>query len=233
MERAQVLRNVQVRERSILRNVYTWMSAGLLLTGVIALGIASNPSVVARLFGNPVLFYGAIIGEFALVWFLSARIMTMSTTGATLGFAAYAALNGLTLSVVLLAYTGQSVAQAFFITAGTFAAMSLYAVTTKRDLASWGSYLFMGLIGIIIASVVNIFLRSAMMSYIISYIGVALFMALTAYDTQTIKRWNDSFGSGMNEAQYMKLSILGALKLYLDFINLFLFVLRIFGGRRN
>ncbi|MBN2510545.1 MAG: Bax inhibitor-1/YccA family protein [Spirochaetales bacterium] len=233
MERAQVLSNPQVREMSILKNVYVWMSAGLALTGVIALGVASNPVLVSRFIGNPVLFFGAIIGEFALVWYLSARIMTMSTRAATLGFAGYAALNGLTLSVILLAYTGQSVAQAFFVTAGTFAAMSLYAVTTRRDLSSWGSYLFMGIIGIIIASVVNMFLQSAMMSYLISYIGVGLFMALTAYDTQQIKRWNDSFGNGMNEAQYMKLSILGALKLYLDFINLFLFILRIFGGRRN
>jgi len=205
---------------------------GLALTGVISLGMASNPGMIRAFASNPILFFGAIIGEFALVLFLSARLMKMSATAATLGFAAYAALNGLTLSVIFLAYTGQSIAQAFFVAGGTFAGMSLWATVTKRDLSSIGNYLFMGLIGLIIASVVNLFFRSDAFSFLISIVGVVLFLGLTAYDTQMIQRWNRQFGSSIGEADYVKLSIMGALKLYLDFINLFLFMLRIF-GRRN
>ena len=231
MTRAEILQNTSVRERSILRNVYTWMTLGLALTGVISLGMASNPSLVINFVRNPVLFYGAIIGEFALVWFLSARLMQMSATAATLGFAGYAALNGLTMSVIFLAYTGQSIAQAFFVAGGTFAAMSFWATVTRRDLSGIGNYLFMGIIGIIIASVVNMFFRSDAFSFLISLVGVGLFLALTAYDTQMIKSWNRQMGSSIGEAEYIKLSIMGALKLYLDFINLFLFVLRIFGRR--
>ena len=232
MTHEQILSNTAVRERSILRNVYLWMTMGLALTGVISLGMAGNPSMVRALASNPMLFFGAIIGEFVLVMYLSARIMKMSATAATLGFAAYAALNGVTLSVIFLAYTGESIAQAFFVAGGTFAGMSLWATVTKRDLSSIGNYLFMGLIGIIVASVVNIFFRSDVFSLLISLVGVALFLGLTAYDTQMIQRWNRQFGSSIGETDYVRLSIMGALKLYLDFINLFLFFLRIF-GRRN
>jgi uncharacterized protein len=230
--RQQVLSVPALRERSILRNVYLWMTAGLGLTGIIAWGMASDPAMVSRFVGSPILFYGAIIGEFALVLFLSARIMTMSAGAATLGFTAYSALNGLTMSVIFLAYTGANISLAFFVTAGTFAGMSLYAMTTKRDLSRFGSYLVMGLWGVIIASVVNFFFRSESLYWIISYAGVLLFMGLTAFDTQMIKRWNDEYGANISEAEYVKLSILGALKLYLDFINMFLFFLRIV-GRRN
>ena len=155
----------------------------------------------------------------------------MSTTSATLGFGAYAILNGITISVIFLAYTGQSIAATFFITAGTFAGMSLYALTTKRDLSGIGSYLFMALIGLIIASVVNFFLKSNALGYLISYAGVAIFLGLTAYDTQIIKRWSSQMSDSVSETDYIKISIMGALKLYLDFINLFLFFLRIFGRR--
>ncbi len=221
-----------VRERTVLRNVYLWMAIGLALTGVVALGFASTPQLVLALVKNPVLFFGIIIGEFALVFFLSAKIMTLSPTAATLGFAAYAVLNGVTLSLIFLAYTGASIASSLFITAGTFAGMSIYAVMTKRDLSSLGHYLIMGLWGLIIASVVNMFLRSSAMYWLLSYGGVALFLGLTAYDTQMIKRWSDELGSSPSEADFLRISILGALKLYLDFINLFLFILRIFGRRR-
>lgn len=221
-----------VRERTVLRNVYLWMAIGLALTGVVALGFASTPQLVLALVRNPILFFGIIIGEFALVFFLSAKIMTLSPTAATLGFAAYAVLNGVTLSLIFLAYTGASIASSLFITAGTFAGMSIYAVMTKRDLSSLGHYLIMGLWGIIIASVVNMFLRSSAMYWLLSYGGVALFLGLTAYDTQMIKRWSDELGSSPSEADFLRISILGALKLYLDFINLFLFILRIFGRRR-
>jgi FtsH-binding integral membrane protein len=232
MTHEQILSNTRLREQSILRNVYLWMTLGLGLTGVISLGMASNPVMIRAFASNPVLFFGAIIGEFALVIYLSTRLMKMSATAATLGFAGYAALNGLTLSVIFLAYTGQSIAQAFFVAGGTFAGMSLWATVTKRDLSSIGNYLFMGLIGLIIASVVNFFFRSDAFSFLISIVGVVLFLGLTAYDTQMIKRWNQQYGSSIGEADYVKLSIMGALKLYLDFINLFLFFLRIF-GRRN
>ena len=158
--------------------------------------------------------------------------MTLSPSAATLGFAAYAVLNGVTLSLIFLAYTGASIASSLFITAGTFAGMSIYAVMTKRDLSSLGHYLIMGLWGIIIASVVNMFLRSSALYWLLSYGGVALFLGLTAYDTQMIKRWSDELGSSPSEADFLRISILGALKLYLDFINLFLFILRIFGRRR-
>jgi FtsH-binding integral membrane protein len=221
-----------VRTRSLLRNTYLWMTGGLALTGVVAFGVASNQAVVQALVSNMILFFGLIVGELILVIYLSRRIMTLSPGAAVGGFALFAALNGVTLSLIFLAYTGTAIARVFFITAGTFAGVSLYAATTRRDLSGIGQYLFMGLIGIIIASLVNFFLRSETLYWIISYIGVAVFVGLTAYDTQIIKRWSDQQGDSLAEADFMRLSILGALKLYLDFINLFLFFLRIFGRRR-
>ncbi len=231
-EQAQALRSSAVRERSILRNVYTWMALGLAITGVVAVYVSGNTQLVRSIVMNRGLFMGLIIGELALVWILSANIGRMSPTMATLSFAGYAVLNGTTLSVIFLAYTGVSIATTFFVTAATFGSLSLYAVTTKRDLGGLGQYLFAGLIGIIIAMVVNMFLRSAAVNYVISFIGVFLFMGLTAYDTQIIKRWSDQLGNSADEADYMRVSIMGALKLYLDFINLFLFLLRFLGNRR-
>lgn len=230
--REQVLSMPQVREKNILRNVYLWMTAGLALTGVVAFGVAGNPSLMRAIVGNQLIFLLLIFGELGLVMYLGTRIMHMSASSATMAFAAYSILNGVTLSVIFLAYTGAEISLAFFTAAGTFAGMSLYAMTTKRDLSGIGHYLIMGLWGIIIASVINIFLRSSSLYYMISYIGVFVFIGLTAYDTQMIKRWNAQYGSSVTEEQYVKLSILGALKLYLDFINIFLFLLRIF-GRRN
>jgi len=230
--RAEFLSIPRVRERNILRNVYLWMTAGLALTGVVSFAVAGNPALMRTLVSTPFLFFALIIGELVLVLYLSARINQMSASRATLAFAGYSILNGITLSVIFLAYTGAEISLAFFTAAGTFAGMSLYAMTTKRDLSGIGHYLIMGLWGIIIASVINLFLRSASLYYMISYIGVFVFIGLTAYDTQMIKRWNESFGTSISEEQYVKLSILGALKLYLDFLNMFLFMLRIF-GRRN
>ena len=220
------------RERSLLRNVYLWMTGGLALTAVVALGIASSPGLVGALLSSRLLFFGLLFAELALVVFLSARIAKLSPVAATVGFAAYAALNGVTLAFVLLAYTGASLATALFITAGTFAGMSLYATVTRRDLARVGSYLVYGLWGIIVASVVNFFLKSAVVDWIVSYVGVAVFLGLTAYDTQVIQRWSREAGGSLSEADYIRFSILGALKLYLDFVNLFLFFLRIFGRRK-
>lgn len=229
---AQVLQNRQVRERSILRNVYLWMTGGLGLTSVLAFGISSNREIVQSLASQPILFFGLIIAELAIVILLSARIQKMSPAAAMLGFTVYAALNGVTLSVILLAYTGTSIALAFLVSAGMFAGMSVYALTTKRDLSGFGHFFMMGLWGIIIASILNLFLKSEMLYWLLSYAGVALFLGLTAYDTQRIQSWNKTAGDSMSEEQYIRLSILGALKLYLDFINLFLFFLRIFGRRR-
>lgn len=218
--------------RSILRNVYIWMTLGLALTGVIAYGVASSPAILSMVFSSSFTFIALIVAQLAIVWFLSARLMKLSTLAATLLFAGYSALNGLTLSVIFLAYTATSISSVFFITAGTFAAMSLWAISTKRDLSHWGSYLFMALIGLIIASLVNFLLRSDFLDYIISFAGVAIFTGLTAYDTQQIKKMSDSYGESVNEEDFIRLSILGALKLYLDFINLFLYLLRILGNRR-
>jgi FtsH-binding integral membrane protein len=221
-----------VRERSILRNVYLWMTGGLALTAVVAWGVASTPSFIQALVASRFLFFALIIGEVALVWFLSARIMSLSPGAAVGGYVAYAVLNGITLSVIFLAFTGTRIATALFVTAGTFAGMSLYAVTTRRDLSRFGSYLIYGLWGVIIASLVNLFLRSGALDWVLSYAGVALFLGLTAYDTQIIRRWSLQLGESVAEADYVRISVLGALKLYLDFINLFLFFLRIFGRRR-
>jgi FtsH-binding integral membrane protein len=232
-DRSQHVLSAQAaKERSLLRNVYLWMTAGLALTGIVALGVATNPNFVYTLVTNRLLFFGLIIGELFLVVFLSARIMTLSPAAATASFAAYAALNGVTLSVIFLAYTGQNIATALFITAATFGGMSVYALTTRRDLSGLGHYFIMGLWGLIIASVINFFLKSEAFYYLISYIGVAVFLGLTAYDTQRIKQMSDRMGVSAGEADYVRLSILGALRLYLDFINLFLFFLRIFGRRR-
>jgi hypothetical protein len=227
-----VAREMSGVQRAVLKNVYLWMTAGLAITGLSATYVASNDAMVRAIAGNPMLLFGLIIGELALVFFLSARIHKMSPMTATLAFAGYSLLNGVTLSVVFLAYTGASIARAFFLAGGMFAAMSFYALTTKRNLASWGSYLFMGVIGLILASVVNMFLASAALDWIISLAGVAIFLGLTAYDTQRIMAMTDQFASGgMDEASYIRLSALGALSLYLDFINLFLFLLRLLGNR--
>ncbi|MCD6396976.1 MAG: Bax inhibitor-1/YccA family protein [Spirochaetaceae bacterium] len=219
------------RDRSLIKNVYLWMTAGLALTGVVSFGLSSNQSLMIALVSNTFLFFGIIIAELALVMYLSARIQKMSTTAATMAFALYAFLNGVTMSVIFLAYTGATISLAFFTTAATFGAMSLYAMTTKRDLSGMGHYLMMGVFGIIIVSIINIFLKSPAVYYLISYVGVLVFMGLTAYDTQKILKMSAQAGSA-SEEQYIKFSIMGALKLYLDFINIFLFMLRIFGRRR-
>ena len=218
------------RDQSILRNVYMWMTLGLAITGVVAMFVASSTGLMQALVGNRMLFFLLIIGELGLVFYLSARIHTMSPGAATAAFAGYAILTGVTLSVIFLAYTNASIARAFFVAAGMFAGMSLWAMTTKKDLSSIGNYLIMGLWGIIIASLVNIFLASSSLSWVISFVGVFLFLGLTAYDTQIIKRWSAEMGD-VGEADYMRISIMGALKLYLDFINLFLFLLRLLGNR--
>jgi len=222
----------QVQVNQFIRSVYNWMAVGLALTGVVALYVASSESLIRMIFSNQLLFFGLIIGELALVFYLSARIQKIQASTATGLFLLYSALNGLTLSFVFLIYTSSSVASVFFICAATFGACSLYGMSTKRDLTSMGGFMTMGLIGIVIASVVNMFIQSSGMNLIISYIGVIVFVGLTAYDTQKLKMMALSQPADLDAGVVRKGTILGALTLYLDFINLFLMLMRILGDRK-
>jgi FtsH-binding integral membrane protein len=217
---------VVVRQNTLIRQVYVWMGAGLAITAVMALVTLSSPSILNAVLGNKLVFYGLMIGELALVFTLSGAISKLSEATATLIFIAYSALNGITLSTIALIYTASSITSTFVITAGMFGAMSVYGYVSKRDLTSWGSFLFMGLIGVVIASVVNIFIGSSAVSWVISGLGVIVFTGLTAYDTWKIKELAAEGTEGRKPA------ILGALTLYLDFINLFLMLLRFTGNRR-
>ncbi|MFZ5571175.1 MAG: Bax inhibitor-1/YccA family protein [Thermodesulfobacteriota bacterium] len=223
----------QVAVNSFIRSVYNWMAVGLALTGVVAFWVAGSETMLKLIFGNQLVFWGLIIGELALVFSLSARVHRMEASTATGLFLLYSALNGATLAAILLAYTMSSIATTFFICAGTFAACSIYGMTTKRDLTGVGQFMFMGLIGIVIATVVNLFVKSSGMEMIISYLGVFIFVGLTAYDTQKLKEMALSQPAGLDAAVIRKGAILGALSLYLDFINMFLFLLRIFGSSRE
>lgn len=220
----------QVIQAVFMSKVYTWMSGGLAITGLIAMWVASTPELISAIIENRMVFFGLIIGEVLLVGYLISVIQKISAQTAGIIFTAYAALNGLTLSVVFLAYTSASIGTTFFVTAGTFGAMSIYGYYTKKDLTSWGNLLFMALIGLIIASVVNFFMQSEMMYWLITYAGVLIFVGLTAYDTQKIKRMSTANEIG-SEAE-AKSAIVGALMLYLDFINLFLMLMRILGDRK-
>lgn len=222
----------QARERTIIKNVYLWMTAALSLTAVVAWWSANSPALRQALFGNGLLpFYILIAATFILVLVISRNIMKMSVPVAMGSFALYAVLNGVMVSSIFLAYTGTVIFQAFAVSAGMFAAMSLWAVTTKRDLSGWGHYLFMGLVGLIIAGVVGIFVGGETYQLLYSAVGVIIFTALTAYDTQRIKKMSDGMSAAAGEADFVRLSIIGALNLYLDFLNMFLFLLRIFGRR--
>jgi FtsH-binding integral membrane protein len=212
--------------RTYMLSVYNYMAMGLGLTGGVALLVVSSPALLNAIMPMMLLFVLAPIG---LVFFLSFRINSIQYSTAQMLFWLYAALNGVAFSVIFLAYTYESIARVFFITAGMFAAMSLYGYTTKRDLTGLGSFLFMGLIGIILASIVNIFLASSMLQFIVSVAGVLVFTGLTAYDTQSIK---EGYVEGSAADVVGKRAIFGALRLYLDFINLFLMLLRLVGDRR-
>jgi FtsH-binding integral membrane protein len=223
----------QTLVNSFVQSVYQWMAVGLALTGFTAFYVASSESMVELIFGNQLIFFGLIIGELAMVWTLSARINKMASSTATMMFLAYSALNGVTLSSIFIVYAMSSIASTFFICSATFVACSVYGMTTKRDLTSFGSFFIMGLFGIIIASVINLFLKSSAMQMIISYVGVIVFVGLTAYDTQKIKEMALTQPSDLEAGVLRKGAIIGALELYLDFINLFLMLLRIFGGSRD
>lgn len=213
----------------LMRKVYVWMTLALVITGFTAYGVATSPGVLQLIFGNQILFWGMIIAELALVIGVSAAINRLSLTTATLMFILYSVINGALFSSIFLIYTASSIATVFFITAGTFGVMALIGYTTKTDLTSIGKYLFMALIGLIIATLVNMFIKSEGFTYILSYIGVLIFVGLTAYDSQKIKQMLLQAPDAGEGAQ--KLALLGALTLYLDFINLFIYLLRIIGRR--
>jgi FtsH-binding integral membrane protein len=215
---------------SFLARVYVWMAAGLLVTAGAAFATLSSPTLLRAVFGNKVVFFGLMIAELGLVVWLSGMVGRLSSTAAGAVFVLYSALNGLTLSVVFLAYTSASIVSTFVVTAGMFGAMSVYGLVTKRELDGLGSFAFMGLIGVVLASVVNIFLRSDAVGFVISCVGVIVFTALTAYDTKKLRMMAMALDGASEEGK--RASISGALRLYLDFINLFLMLLRFFGNRR-
>ena len=213
-----------------MTRVYNWMALALFITGLMAYYAATSEQIRNLIFSSKFTFYGLIIGELLLVVYLSRAIHKISQSTAIFMFLLYAVLNGLTMSVIFMMYTTASIASTFYITAGTFGVMSLYGYYTKNDLTKIGNLAMMGLIGIIIASIVNMFFQNDMMGWIITYLGVAIFVGLTAYDTQKLKEIG---ANGFKNGESMeKIAIMGALTLYLDFINLFLFLLRIFGDRR-
>ncbi len=213
----------------LMRKVYVWMTLALVITGATAYGVATSPGLMMTIATNQLLFWGLIIAEFGLVIAISAAINKLSLSTATLLFILYSVINGATLSFIFAVYTMSSIASVFFITAGTFAVMAMVGYTTKKDLTSMGKILLMALIGIIIATVVNIFLKSTGLEMIVSYLGVLIFVGLTAYDSQKIKLMLQTAPDAGEGAQ--KLALLGALSLYLDFVNLFIYLLRIFGRR--
>jgi FtsH-binding integral membrane protein len=217
------------RVTAFLRKVYGWMFVGLGVTASVAFVVAGSPTLVKAIYSNPIVFFGLIIAEFGAVIFLSARVQKLSPGTAAAVFVGYSALNGLTLSMILLVYTGASIASTFVVTAGMFGALALFGTVTKRSLAGVGQFAFMGLIGVILASVVGMFWHSAGLQFGISIIGVIVFTALTAWDAQRLK----VLATSLPDGQTGSYAVVGALSLYLDFINLFLFLLRFLGNRRS
>lgn len=233
-EQARQITITQARQEAssiFLAKVFNWMAIGLGLTGIVAYFTAAS-GLAQVLMASP-LFFVLILAELGMVFYLSARISKIQASTATMLFTGYSVLNGLTLSMIFLAYTSSSIAGTFFITAGMFGAMAIYGMVTKRDLSGLGSFMFMGLIGVLIASVVNIFLKSSSLYWVISMIGVLVFTGLTAYDIQKIKHMGEEGIMTQGESAIRKGAIMGALALYLDFINLFLMLLRFFGGSRD
>lgn len=218
-----------VRVTAFLSKVYGWMFLGLLLTAGTALMVASSPVLIETLIANRIVFWILLFAPIGLVWYMAARVENMAPATAAGLFLLYSALVGVTTSVIFLVYTTASIVSAFVITAGMFGAMAVFGTFTKRSLAGWGQFLFMGLIGVIIASIVNIFLFNDMLSFVISVVGVVVFTGLTAYDAQRLKEMAVALPDG-RVASY---AVVGALSLYLDFINLFFFILRLIGGRRD
>lgn len=215
---------------TLMQKVFVWMAMALAITGITAYTVTQSPAMLQLMFGSRIPIFLCIAAEFGIVIYLSSRISRMSLTTATVWFIVYSILTGITLAPIFLVYTGASIAKTFLITGGTFGAMALIGFTTKRDLSKMGSLLFMALIGLIISTLVNLFLKSTMFEMILSGLGVLIFTGLTAWDVQSIKKM--LLESGEVSESTMKLALLGALTLYLDFINLFLYLLRFFGDRK-
>lgn len=224
---AEEAAHIQAR---FMTQVYGWMAAALALTGGVALFVGASAGLQELVFGNRLVFFGLLIAEFAVVSFLSRNAFNWSVNQVISGFVGYSLLNGLTLGIIFLVYTADSIASTFFVTAGTFAVMSLYGYFTGTDLSRWGNLLLMGVFGLVIAMVVNMFWLNSVLYTITSFVGVLLFVGLTAYDTQKVKSL--AFAGLQDESMDRKAAVLGSLILYLDFINLFLFILRLFGRRR-
>jgi uncharacterized protein len=221
---ATPLDRAQTNEAAFVAKVYRWMAAGLAITGLVAYAVVESPAAQQLVFGNRMVFYGALIAELVMVVAFSSVVRRASFGTAAAMFLAYCALSGVTFSVFFFIYTRESIASTFFITGGAFAAMSAYGTLTKRDLSGWGSFLMMGLIGVVLASVVNIFIRSDGLTFIVSCMGVVVFTGLAAWDAQKIRAWAAAGDD--------RLALHGALALYLDFVNLFISLLRLFGRRR-
>ena len=217
---------------TLMRNMYAWMAIALTITGFTAFAVANTYSMISALVTSPIIYYGLIFAELGLVYYLSSRIFRMSFATAGLLFAVYSIVNGVTLSLIFLIFKIGSIVSTFFITAGTFGAMAVVGSFLKKDLSFIGRFALMALIGLIIAGVVNIFMRSEGFSFIIAIIGVLVFTALTAYDAQKMKNLIAENGYEINE-NTQKLALIGALELYLDFVNLFLYLLRLLGSRRD
>jgi len=224
-----IARTDALERASFFPKVYGWMALGLLVSAAASFALLSTPSALQLVFGSRIVYFGLILGELGLVFYLSSRVMSMSSAAAKTSFLLFAALNGVTLASIFLVYTAGSIASTFVVTAATFGAMSAYGIATKRDLSGVGGFLVMGLFGIVIASVVNLFLHNEAVYWVTTYIGVFVFVGLTAYDTWKLKQMVEVSGAGEATAN---LAILGALTLYLDFVNLFLMLLRLFGRRR-
>lgn len=224
----QYSQSTAVAQNTLIKNVYLWMTGALTITGLVAYYVSNDYDILSLIFSSKLVFWGLFICEFGLVVALNAAINKISALTATIMFLLYSVINGATLSSIFLLYSMSSIATTFFVTAGTFGVMALYGSITKSDLTKIGNICFMGLIGIIIASIVNIFIGNSMMDLIISVIGIIIFVGLTAYDSQKIKAM--LYGAEENETTH-KIAVLGALSLYLDFVNLFLYLLRLFGRR--
>ncbi len=217
------------RVGSFLSKVYGWMFLGLLITALTAFAVASSPALIEAVIFNRLLFWGLIIAQLGLVFYLAARVDRVAPMTAAGLFLLYSALVGVTSSVILLVYTGASIFSAFVITAGMFGAMAVFGSVTKKSLAGWGQFLFMGLIGVILASIVGLFWQNDAMQFVISVVGVVVFTGLTAYDAQRLKH----MAVALPDGRVGSYAVVGALSLYLDFINLFFFILRLTGGRRD
>ena len=226
---AATLPGASDRITGFLRGVYTWMFVGLGVTAVVALAVASTPAMVMAIASNRLLFFALMIAQLGIVFGLSASVNRIAPATASLLFLVYSALTGVTISFVLLAFTGESVATTFLVTAGMFGAMALYGTTTSRSLVGAGQFFFMGLVGLIIASVVGIFWHSSALQFLISFVGVIVFTGLTAYDAQRLK----GMALAIPDGRVGSYTVVGALSLYLNFINLFLSLLRLFGNRRD